>query len=433
MSDSPTPDTPASFRWAPWWVIAFVATWPGRGVAAGILVLGALVACGLLIRQRFRGGSRYLSHEAWALTSVLFLAYWLPEAFSLLGAVDPRETAENVVGHLVYLPALWLAAMAVADARGRRIAFNGIAAVVGIWTLDALVQAVTGWSLGGHLPGEVDRINGIFGADGNFKLGIVIASLAPFPLAAAARRLGTAGWVLAAGAMFVVVLLAGSRASWLTYALVLAVSGWVLLGLKRALLVLVLGAGVVGGLAVSVSDRLMARMERTEAALSGEEEGVDHALSGRLAIWTVAGRMALDHPLTGVGVRGFRCAYPDYAEPGDQFLREGGGSRCDGRPYGAFHAHQIVLEILSETGLAGMVLWLFGVALALRAWFVASTAARLRAAVPGLALAVTVFPLNTHLATYSTFWGGVTLLLAALFAGTLLARDAPRAAVRPGA
>jgi len=38
------------------------------------------------------------------------------------------------------------------------------------------------------------------------------------------------------------------------------------------------------------------------------------------------------------------------------------------------------------------------------------------------ALAVTVFPINTHLAFYSTFWGGVTLLLAALYAGALLGR-----------
>ena len=40
-----------------------------------------------------------------------------------------------------------------------------------------------------------------------------------------------------------------------------------------------------------------------------------------------------------------------------------------------------------------------------------------------LALGVTVFPLNTHLAFYSTFWGGVALLLAALYAGALLGRD----------
>ena len=54
----------------------------------------------------------------------------------------------------------------------------------------------------------------------------------------------------------------------------------------------------------------------------------------------------------------------------------------------------------------------------------ADAAARERARPALLALGVTVFPLNTHLAFYSTFWGGLTLLLAALYAGSLLAREA---------
>jgi hypothetical protein len=65
--------------------------------------------------------------------------------------------------------------------------------------------------------------------------------------------------------------------------------------------------------------------------------------------------------------------------------------------------------------------------MAVRAWSVALPAARARASAPAMALLVTVFPLNTHLAFYSTFWGGLTLLLAALFAGSLLARPAARA------
>jgi O-antigen ligase len=87
------------------------------------------------------------------------------------------------------------------------------------------------------------------------------------------------------------------------------------------------------------------------------------------------------------------------------------------------HAHQIVLEVLSETGLIGLILWLAGAAMAWRAWRYADPAARERARPAMLALAVTVFPLNTHLAAYSTFWGGVLLLLAALYAGSLLSRE----------
>ncbi|HST44968.1 MAG TPA: O-antigen ligase family protein, partial [Luteimonas sp.] len=73
-------------------------------------------------------------------------------------------------------------------------------------------------------------------------------------------------------------------------------------------------------------------------------------------------------------------------------------------------------------GVLGLLLWLAGAALAVRAWRYADATARERARPAMLALAVTVFPLNTHLAFYSTFWGGLTLLLAALYSGSLLAR-----------
>jgi hypothetical protein len=61
--------------------------------------------------------------------------------------------------------------------------------------------------------------------------------------------------------------------------------------------------------------------------------------------------------------------------------------------------------------------------MAWRAWNFATDAARERARPAMLALAVTVFPLNTHLAFYSTFWGGLVLLLAGLYAGALYGRE----------
>ncbi|HEU0152914.1 MAG TPA: O-antigen ligase family protein [Arenimonas sp.] len=410
-SSSPTD---ASLRWAPWWVLAFVALWPLPGPAEVVLSLGALVALAWLALSRFRGGMALLSHEAWALTSVLFFAYWLPEVFSSVDAVDAGRALRESLVDLRYLPFLWLVAMAVSSARGRRLTFGGLAVIAGLWLADALVQAGTGWSLGG--PATADRLSGVFGAD-NLKLGLVLASLAPFPLAAAAQRLGAIGWGLVAAALVVVVLLAGARAAWLTLALVLAFSGWRHLGLKRSLVVLGLGGLLLFTLSVTMSDKLQERVERTEAALEGGTEGVDHALSGRLPIWRTAWNMALAHPVNGVGVRGFRKAYADYAAPDDPWL-------ADAEHGAGYHAHQIVLEVLSETGGLGLLLWLGGVALAWRAWRFATPEARDQARAPALALFVTVFPLNTHLAFYSTFWGGLTLLLAALYAGSLLAAPA---------
>ncbi|MFC5576708.1 O-antigen ligase family protein [Lysobacter niabensis] len=436
MADShakvPSADTDAGWRWAPAWVLTYVALWPAPGYAEAVLVLGALVAIFKLVVSRFRGGAQLLSNHAWALTSVLFCAYWVPELVSAVDAIDRAHAFAQSAEDLRYLPFLWLAASAVANPRGRRITFTGLAIIVGVWTLDALAQAISGTSplffgidaikqaISGHPmcsaaeTAAADRLSGVLGPC-NLKLGQVLASLSPFALYAAGRRFRALGWLLAAAAIGVVMLLAGSRASWITYALVLVLSGWRVLGWKRLLGVFAFGAVALAVMTATVP-QVRDRIERTTQALSANEAGVDSALSGRGRIWGAALCMAREHPVNGVGARGFRDAFPACDPDPAQPPAWGAGP--------ALHAHQIVLEILSETGGFGLLLWLAGVALAWRAWRFADETAREDARPAMLALAATVFPFNTHLAFYSTFWGGLTLLLAALYAGSLLSRDA---------
>ena len=73
-----------------------------------------------------------------------------------------------------------------------------------------------------------------------------------------------------------------------------------------------------------------------------------------------------------------------------------------------------MLEILSETGVIGLLLVADGRRAGLARLALVAARGRATRAVPALALAVTVFPFNTSLAFYSTFWGGVFLLLLAL-------------------
>ena len=423
----------AGWRWAPAWILAYVALWPAPGYAEGVLVLGALVAITKLLLQRFRGGTRLLSHQAWALTGVLFAAYWLPELFSTFDAANRAHSLAQTVSDLRYLPFLWLAASAVASDAGRRTTFTGLAAIMGVWTIDALMQEASGTSplfslidiakhaISGHgmcTADEVqrlDRLSGILGPC-NLKLGIVLASLSPFVLDAAHRRWKIVGWLVAAFAVGLVIMLAGSRASWITYALVLALSGWRALGLRKLAVVFVLGAVFAVGL-FAFSPQVRERFERTSAALTADRNGVDVALSGRTRIWGAALCMIRAHPINGVGARDFRDVFPACdPEPG-QTAAWGEGP--------AFHAHQWVLEVLSETGVLGLLLWIAGIAMAWRAWRYAPPAARDRARPPMIALVATLFPFNTHLAFYSTFWGGLALLLAALYAGSLLANESP--------
>ena len=158
-----------------------------------------------------------------------------------------------------------------------------------------------------------------------------------------------------AAAVGVVVLLAGARAAWLTYGLVLVFSGWRLLGWKKLLGVFAFGALSLVLLTV-VSPQFRERIERTTQALAADESGVDVALSGRAQIWQAAVCMVRKHPVNGVGTRNFREEFPACDPAPDATPAWGSGP--------AFHAHQIILEILSETGVIGLLLWLAGAALA---------------------------------------------------------------------
>lgn len=153
---------------------------------------------------------------------------------------------------------MWLVAIAVATPQRRRLTLGGIALITAVWTADALAQAAFGssalfWSLdqlkqlvSGHglcnaaEVAAVDRLSGVLGPC-NLKFGQVLASLSPFLLFAAARRGGLWGWGVAAAAVGVVLVLAGSRAAWLTYALVVAYSGWRLLGARALIGCLAIG------------------------------------------------------------------------------------------------------------------------------------------------------------------------------------------------
>ncbi len=382
-------------------LLAPIALLPFGRAAEAAIALAALLGLLLALRGRIEWRA-----PAVRLSGLVFLAYWLPELASAPDAVVPARAWREVLADLRYLPFLWYACHALDAADARHRAGLGVAAVAALWLLDALLQAATGWSLGG--PAFEDRLSGIFGAD-DLKLGGVLAVLSPFlllPALARSRSLALAVTV----ALIVVVLLAGARAAWLTLGLVLLLALWRHVGgWRRGVLVLpavaLLGA-LIGALSYVGSDRFAARIERSVAAFEGAE-GLDHALSFRLPIWQAALQMIREHPLNGVGVRGFRHAYAEFAPPGDRWLGFDGDA-------GAFHAHQWVLEVAAETGAFGLLCWSWAILVGWRVWREAGPL-RAEAAAPGLALVALLFPLNTHYAMYSSAWGGLLFCLLALW------------------
>jgi O-antigen ligase len=392
-------------------VLAVLALLPLGRTSEAPLVIAA--AAGLVLALNAR--ARLAGDAGVRLVVVLFACYALAALLSAPGAVAPEKSWSTVAAIVRFLPFALFAALALRDdALWPRIECAA-AMVVVLWLLDAWVQIFTGASIAG--PAEAERLTGIFGA-GNLKLGPVLAVLSPFVLNAARARFGTRGLVVSAVFVLMPVLLAGSRAAWLMYALVVAVFAWRQARSPARFALWIGAAALVAGVAAWTAQRdssaFAARVQRTLLVLQGSPEAIDVASAGRLRIWGTAARMIAAHPLAGVGVRGFRYAYPQFAAPGDAFVSADGDE-------GAAHAHQLVLEVLSETGVVGMLLWLTGAAAAIRAWRRADAAARTRAFAPALALAVMCFPLNTHLAFYSAWWGLLFWWLLALYIGALSA------------
>lgn len=340
---------------------------------------------------------------------VAFLAYWLPELISAPDAVEPVKAWTEVFADLRFLPLLLFAHAQLRSAPSLRRVLGCSAAVLAVWLLDALLQASTGFSLGGS--NLTDRLSGIFGDD-NLKLGGVLATLSPL-LLWQARNLGGRKWLLGAALLCLwVVLLAGARAAWVVYGLVLIALLWRELGGGRRALIGMGVAAVLGlssGLAMwQLSPRFAERVDRTTAALHGDTAALDHALSFRLPIWRTALCLIEQHPWNGVGVRGFRHAYPDCAAADDRFLDRT-------QDIGALHAHQWVLEVLSETGMLGLSCWCIGIGWLARWHHRRDPQQRTDVFPVSVALLVLMFPLNTHYALYSSFHGLLLFWLLALW------------------
>ncbi|HEV2680259.1 MAG TPA: O-antigen ligase family protein [Rhodanobacter sp.] len=395
----------------PFWLV--VALLPfGRSSELGTFL------CLLGVIMLFARDSQALRQHAGARLLLWLLAAYVGAALvSAVDAIMPGKSWGTVVALLRYAPLGLYACFAIRREYKLQALYVAVALVLALWCADAWLQALTGWSLGGHA--EAERISGIFGAD-NLKLGPTLAVLSPFALWAARRRWGLPGLLLAFVLVLGPVLLAGSRAAWLCYALVALGFAWREAGSSLRFVgfcvIATLLLTLAGCLAWKTSARFQDRMQRTLLMLRGTDQSVDSALSGRLEIWHTSINMFAAHPVNGVGVRGFRYAYPQYASTNDHFVVT--GEAC-GVGEGACHAHQLVLEVLAETGTIGLLLWLAAVGLALRAWRRVGAAARARAFPVTLALGVMLFPLNTHLAFYSAWWGLLFAWLLGLWCAAL--------------
>lgn len=404
----------SSLRWTPIWIVALAAAWPLPVLAQALLSLGVLAGLVWLLLRRSRGGSAVLSGPAWALTSVLFCAYWLPEVIAAVDTEGGWRAWHGVVLDLRWLPLMWLAAAAVAGDSGRRWAFAGLVVVALAWGIDGLLAVTLGHSLlhglyangaaalaglAGGMPGIATDASHAIGALGSQGHWLAVACLSPFALGWAARKAPVAWWatalVFAAG-----IALSNAPAAWIAFACVLLLELLHKFNWRRAVGVLALalvGIGLVWAMAIHAPDR--AATTRVQATL-------DAALaSSRTSICQMR-----THPINGVGTGALPSESSDCAADA---LAVSDADR-NGVP--------LLLELPAQTGVIGLLLWLAGVALAWRAWRYADATARMRAWPALQALLAMLFPLNAGLPVYGGLWGSAILMMAGLYAGALWGR-----------
>ncbi|MDI3324629.1 O-antigen ligase family protein [Pontibacterium granulatum] len=391
----------------------------GRVVELPVLVM-ALVGLHDVIRNT--GSIRM--QRSFKILSALFLCFWLPALFSLPDAVHFEKSFATWLGILrFYLAGIFILSR-LGTPESIRAIVGGIAFIALFWAVDNIFQAVTGFDFFGRPPVK-GRIPGIFGdspRSGWMLIPIAFVSALYFwqqfrrPLA-----------LVFTVVVFIAIILSGDRGAiiavfWAVSAL--ALFGFIL-GHRVRLKNLLIGIGVVAVACVSAFQvpQVAERFEKTTAVLEGGGyEAWDKATSRRLTLWSTAVKIVADNPTNGVGVRGFRYAYPDYAPDGDRYV-DGG--------VGAYHAHQIVIELLADTGILGLVGYI--IALGIFVWLAREATERKNLLALGYLASVVgvLMPLNSHLSFYSSYWAQACWFL---FAATIAAvfyekRDVERAGV----
>lgn len=358
-----------------------------------------------------KGGVTHLKTPGVSLFTIVFLCLWLPALASVIDAYNFERTLTVVLGHLrFYFSGLFIIwALSRSDAHYR---FQTLCAwLLGFWVVDAIVQAIFGFDLLGIQPWS-GGTTALFGPHSS-KFAVTLAVLTPFLWEHARRAWPFWVSILLIPATVFAVLSGGSRAGWVALIVVL-LCYFVESAVRSPRKLISWGIGAViaalliAAVAYQLSPHFRSRIQVTIAEVSGQRDTLRSSLQHRVYIWGAAWRMFLNHPINGVGARGFRYAFPDYATETDPFFR-GATSIVP------THSHNLIAEIATETGIVGLTGAMLILAVLARAGWNTRTINAPRLMPYAAALIAANFPLNTHWAIFSSFWSQVVWWLIALF------------------
>jgi O-antigen ligase len=313
-----------------------------------IAVVAGLLLCGFAL---WEGRRRQLALPAVALLPIGMAA--LLAAHALVGASAYRHSAGVAVLYMLWAGAMvlagrWLAGFDKEDA----VRCLGWCLVVGAG-LASLVGVIQMFELRGFLDPVVSRyagrVSGNLGSPNHFALYIALGSASLIHLAASRRVPGYVAAVLMLPLMFVLAA-SGSRSGWIYLGAILLACGAWRLQAKDAI-----AGRAVGFCALALLAYLLCNLGLSAGWLgpTGTGSAADRMLAAspltdlRSRLWLYAVRMSLDHPLFGVGWGNFAW----------ELFQRSDGRLWAGWNYDA-NAHNLLLHLAAETGLAGLAVLL---------------------------------------------------------------------------
>jgi len=346
-----------------------------------------------------RSPRRVLAEPLTRYYTILFLCVWLPMIAALPDAANIGHSSGTVFPYLRFLFVgiyiLQERNLPVLISRIRPAAF----CLAAFWGVDAVIQYLAGFNLFGY-PHEPGHITGMFYPRNT--IAHILAALSPlyFDSVKTCSQRRPWAWLLLVP-LFAVILLSGRRAAWImlacstaAYLLYLVRVEKISDGFRRKIVLTAMAIIALFGLLVYFDRPLQDRIITTAGLFSLDYETADIATARRLPIWETALATFQNNWINGVGPRGFRHVYRQYSEPGNFWYETG-----------VTHPHQLLLEVLAETGLVGFAGLLVFTFAACRFFAVVW---RERAVFPWiLAVCIVLFPLGTNMAFYGSYWASV--------------------------
>jgi hypothetical protein len=349
-----------------------------------------------------------LSTKGMKKAAMLFACIAVPGLISLLFSVNLDRSVSAVLRFAAYALGAWVVlSVRIEEGDAKRImSFLGILLVA--WAVDGFVQLLTGVSLLGDPLVELGEEGAIVTGSLQLGYGATLAILSPFFLEAL-RRAGGMGVGILSLPVYAAVVMSGHQSS-AVLALV-GLAGWAMLalrnkevGAKRQVTGFVISAII--GLLLGVYLSVVTGQVSTLAEAPPRYQSFLY----QPQLWELSWQAFKEYWLTGVGMRGFGT----YAMAADAITIPGIAK--------TWHSHLTVLEVISETGLIGLIgygvllYWLWG--------YVQDE--RMPVAVAGLTASLAVFPFGTAVGIYSYIGGNLIFLTFVLLIA--LDRDCPKQA-----